>query len=150
MCWELGTGQGMLLLSPAHLHSLRMPGHLWPSPQPLAILTGNNSCCHGFLWPLWPCQPVACMDAARQNAACPVLLPCPQDGCWDPVRKPSCPRCQHRDEAPKYQSFLTVQNTWCDIFKHCPCCALTGAGFHMVSERVEGRGPIEQFWKSFL
>ena len=32
-----------------------------------------------------------CVDAASQNAACLALLPCPQDGHWDLVPKPSHP-----------------------------------------------------------
>lgn len=76
MFWEAGMGQGMPLLCPAHLHSLRMSGHLHlflPSPPAFVHLNWEQLML-SFLVVALPTS-AACVDAASRNAACLALLP---------------------------------------------------------------------------
>lgn len=139
VCWESGTGQGMPLLCPAHLHGPRMWGCLRPSlPSPPAFGHLNWEQLVPSLLVAAPPTSAACVDAASRNAACRALLPCPRDGQWELVPKPSHPWRRHRYEAPRHQSLLHVQSAWRGVFKRWFCCALTSVC--VALERAEGRG----------
>lgn len=143
----IGDGAGAALLCPAHLHSPRMSSRLClflPSPWAFGRFNQEQSVLRLLAVDL-PTS-VARVDAASQNAAHPAVLPCPQDG----HAKTLLSLTQALIWSAETLACMNLQNTWCDVFSPCPCCAFTGTSSSVASERVKGRGCTEKFWKSFL